>query len=470
MMIPGPVLLLAGPLLPALVLLFLRRWPVVSGVVGGLVALGLRLWVAALPVTAAAGDAALFGGPVLTILGRSLVLTPVVQQLMLQIYVAAALLFFLSALWPQGADFVPAGLGLLASLAAALMFRPVIFGLLFWLLAAIFGAVLIQSGRVGSTRAALRYLLLTTVAVAILLLAAWMLGSQPEVFVSAIWRLLLLGLLILLAGFPFHIWVRPAVAEAAPLAAAFVFGLGQLVLVMLAFELLLAVPLGQQTLVFQETQFLPLLRLFGALTLAVGGLLALTAQAWSGLLGYALLADMGAVILALSFGVSGLPVALALLWARFVALTLAGLGVTVLRGQAGDAADDFASGRGLAWRLPLAVALFGLGLLTLAGLPLTPGFPGRWLVLTLVATDSAWYAALVALAAAGVVVGGLRCLVVFLSRPGAAEAAGVIPAGGWPSRLRQWVLAGALAAGLLLVLFPQALLGLAYRLAALVYG
>lgn len=55
MMIPGPVLLLAGPLLPALVLLFLRRWPVVTGVVGGLVALGLRLGVAALPTAAVAG-------------------------------------------------------------------------------------------------------------------------------------------------------------------------------------------------------------------------------------------------------------------------------------------------------------------------------------------------------------------------------------------------------------------------------
>src|SRR5690606_30711191 len=129
---------------------------------------------------------------------------------------------------PQGPDFAPAGLALLSPLAIALMWRPFVFGVAVLLVIAALAAVLAQSGRIGNTRAALRYLLMTVLAVPLFLLAGWMLESQGGALLSTIWRLLLVGFLILLASFPFHIWVRPLISEAAPLAAAYLFGPVQL--------------------------------------------------------------------------------------------------------------------------------------------------------------------------------------------------------------------------------------------------
>lgn len=444
-MFVAPLLLIIGPLVPAgLIALFLRRWPIISGFVGGLVALAwgqfIGNWSLANP------DFNTF-----SLYGRSLVLDEGGQRLFVLLYLAFGVLALLSAVWEQGADFVPAGFATLSAFAAMLTIQPFTFGLVALLVAAALGAMLIQSGRVGSTLASWRYLMLTALALPFLLIAGWMLDSGQLVFLPTVWRLLLIGFIILLAGFPFTGWVRPILKEAPPLAAAYILGLGQLAIVSFAFRLLADYPV-----IRLNTAFLPLLRGSGGATLAVAGLLAFNSRKVSQLVGYLVLADMGGVILSLVSGPAGLPVAISLLTQRFVGLVLAGIGFLLI----GNEVDLFTAGRGLAARKPLGVILVTLAILSLIGLPLTPGFSGRWQLVALVATsESHWLAMLIWLVAASGSVGLLGALREWLTPAGTATPTDS------PPLLRQLLVALAIAVGLLLGLFPQPLLNLASQLA-----
>ena len=73
-------------------------------------------------------------------------------------------------------------------------------------------------------------------------------------------------------------------------------------------------------------------------------------------------------------------------------------------------ANQFEANRGLAWRAPLGMGLFVLGCLSLAGLPLTPGFAGTWPAVILIGEQSPWLAIILVLAIAAGAFGLLRRL------------------------------------------------------------
>src|SRR5262249_33483101 len=68
--------------------------------------------------------------------------------------------------------------------------------------------------------------------------------------------------------------------------------------------------------------------------------------------------------------------------------------VTVLSGSEGDA-DDLEVYRGLFWRRPVTASIFSAVLLSLAGIPATMGFLGKFYVLAAGAAASAWVLMLV---------------------------------------------------------------------------
>ncbi|MCA9938063.1 MAG: hypothetical protein KC418_05445 [Anaerolineales bacterium] len=396
---PAPLLLILGPLLPALLTAIIRRWPRVAAAVGSASALLLWRFIAVVPLAPHQPPTlGLFAGDTLTLLGRSLVLTEGVRLAFALLFAGLAVLLLLAVWLPQGSDFIPASLTVLALLSAAIMARPFSFGVLLLLAAAAVSTAVIQANLPSSSDAALRYLVFVALATPLFLVAGWMLDSGQLSLQSAVWRLLLVGFAMLLAGFPFYVWVRPIVLTASSLTPAFQFGLMQFAQFMMVLALL-----RENNWVADVPSFLSLLRWSGLLTLVLGGALALTSRNAGSVLGSLLLLDMGAVLMLLTMGSDGAGVALTALLTRFGALISAGVGITVLHRSRQQ------ENHTLSWWLGLAAFLYGA--LSLAGFPLTPGFAPRWGLVTLLAREAGgWrWVGLVLLSVAAGVGGLVKC-------------------------------------------------------------
>jgi formate hydrogenlyase subunit 3/multisubunit Na+/H+ antiporter MnhD subunit len=463
-MFPVPVLMLAGPLLLAFILFLVRRWSQAAAGAGVVAALLLRLLIAYVPLSPEAVPASLparyFSGDTWYVMGRPLLMDEAIRSLFLLLLGFLALLYLLSLLWPQGSGFVPASMALLSPLAAALMIRPFAFGALFLLVAAALLAWLIQAGRAGTTQAALRCLLMAALAVPLLLVAGWMLEAEATAMSVAVARLMALAFVILLAGFPFHIWVAATLAEASPLTATVVFGLGHLAILFFILNLL-----QQWPSIGRDPAFTQWLWWSGALTIGMAAVLAYNAPTFGALLAYLLLADIGASLILLALGGPAAAARLfSLLFLRMVSLVLAGTGLSLIHAR--EESTNFAVAQGAAWRSPLGVALYVYGGLSLAGLPLTPGFGGRWSVVARLSEEMAvspangWLIFLLLLVSASGTIGLMRCLKLLLAPP-AAQTSSMPEQRAWPAG------AAILVSGFLVALFPQVLLAPIFRLAAL---
>jgi formate hydrogenlyase subunit 3/multisubunit Na+/H+ antiporter MnhD subunit len=145
----------------------------------------------------------------------------------------------------------------------------------------------------------------------------------------------------------------------------------------------------------------------GIAAVILGGLTAMGQRRWGALVGYAMLVDWGAGLIALGQGThAGIERATLMLIWRALSLLLVGTGWSALYAAA-DKRDDIECCRGLLVRRPLSVLALLIGLLSLAGFPLTPGAAGRWpLIVDLMASQPTTAAVLI-LAGVGVSVGTL---------------------------------------------------------------
>lgn len=427
--VSGPVLLLVVPLLGAVLAWLLSRWPRWTVVVGTVTAWLLGLWLWRLPL--ADVDEVM-------VYGRALTLTLGIQSLLGLLLFSLGGLFLLSLLWPQGRYFVPASLAALAPMAAALLIRPLTLSALFWLIAVIFLGVVIQSERAGRTQAAWRYVLLTSLAVLLLLAGGWMAEAAQTALHEMAGRLLAVAFLILLAGFPFHIWLQPVVTAGMNfdrpgqrgLVLVVVLGLGQLVVTVFVYAWLRTYPwLGA------AAPFRQLVQWSSGLTALTAGVLALTAQSRPRLLGSLLLLDMSVAAALLLVPVAvGWSTAVLLPLARTVSLLLVSLGWSSLGGDT--------AWQGAGRRRPGAALTLGYGLISLLGLPLTVGFAGRWAAVALVAQQAdvaAWLPISLLLAMGGGIVGTWRGLGPLLARGEAEGGTAVLPLPSMKLRLGLWV-------------------------------
>ncbi|MCB9418916.1 MAG: hypothetical protein H6667_03885 [Ardenticatenaceae bacterium] len=400
MSVSGPIVLILGPAVAAVMVWLLGRWPRLAAAAGVVLAWGLALWLRLLPD----------GIEPVLIYGRSLTLTPGIQTLFILLLAGLGILFLLSLLWPQGRYFVPASLAALSPMAAALMIRPLILSALFWLMAAICLGVVIHSDHAGRTQGAWRYMLLMFLAVLLLLAGGWMADTEQTVLQEMAAQLMGAAFLILLAGFPFHIWVQPVLSSARNLALVWVLGLMQIVLIVFIYDWLAAYPWMQTALRFRM-----LIQWSSGLTAVTAGGLALTAPSLRRLLGSLLLLDMSfSLALLLVPAASGWETAVLLPLLRSISLLLVMAGWQSLPMTAQD--DNW---QGLARRRPLAALALGYGLISLLGLPLAVGFSGRWAAVVGVAAAAdvaAWLPVCLLLAMGGGIYGVWRRLAPLLMR------------------------------------------------------
>ncbi len=395
---PAPLLFMGLPALMALVLLWLSARaprPAAEGRREQYLAT-LEAVLAALVVALLAGaavslplDEGVWGGRLVfasefSVLGRSFVISPLSRVCLALMFGQGAMLFLGVSVTGAGRLYLPAGLAALGLLAAGLFIRPFIFAALFFELAAAAGVLMLVDEAHQDTRGAWRFLVFMTLAMPFVLVAGWLLegstvnAADPDfTFKAAV--TLSVGFAILLAVVPFQSWVPLMAENAPPLASAFVFMVVQQAIVFLMLTFLNTYPWLQQNPVVYRA-----LTVAGGAMALVGGVFAFGQRNFGRALGYAMLVDIGAVLLGVGLAsAAGVAAALATLTLRGLALTLWGMGCEQLRRAAGG--DDFDSLRGMARRYPLASAATVLGMLSLVGLPVTAGFPGRWALLRLLA-------------------------------------------------------------------------------------
>lgn len=375
--IPGPIILLALPVLAAVVTYLLRRWAFLAALLAALVTGGLAILCLRLPLDRAAfvlGQEVAFGRPVV-VLGRSLALEPT-GQAVLAFVLALAPVFYLFA-WrvSQGRSFFSFSLFILGLYALAVLLQTFELSLLISGVAAALAVFVIQGGQLTSVRGAQRYLAVTLLAVPLLLAAAWLLShadslgtTRPTLLPAA------LGFGLLLAAFPFGTWMPALAADAPPIVTAFIFTSGQAMALFLALTFL-----REHPTILTGSAAADAIRLAGLVMAATGGGMAAVQRDLSRLFGYAALSDLGVLLLAFGAGGrQGLTMTLLYTVNRSVAITLMACALAILRHRA--ATDRFYELAGVARRLPIAALGLLVGGLALAGFPFTAGFPGHWAV------------------------------------------------------------------------------------------
>jgi NADH-quinone oxidoreductase subunit N len=186
--------------------------------------------------------------------------------------------------------------------------------------------------------------------------------------------MILIGVGFKLAVAPFHIWA-PDVYEGAPApVTAFVATVSKGAV----FALLLRyfTNLGDQ---FFRSFFL-MLTVIAIASMFVGNLLALVQNNVKRILAYSSIAHLGYLLVAFLAGGSLGATAVAFYLVAYFVTTLGAFGVITVLSDREREADDLEDYRGLFWRRPWLAGVFMATLLSLAGIPLTAGFIGKFYV------------------------------------------------------------------------------------------
>jgi len=279
--------------------------------------------------------------------------------------------------------------------------------------------------------------------------------------------LIAVGLLFKIGAAPFHAWT-PDVYQGAPTA---VTGFMAACTKIAAFGALLRVfyvGFGGAS-----WDWRPLIWVVAILTMVVGSLVAITQSDIKRMLAYSSIAHAGFVLVgfvglysgnATGAGITSLSSVLFYL-TTYGFSTLGAFAVVTLVRDAGGETTHLSRWAGLGRSSPVLAGAFAFFLLAFAGIPLTSGFMGKWMVFAAAWAGGAWVlvviAVLTSLVAAFFYV---RVIVVmFFSDPGVDA-----PAVAVPSALTAAVIAVAVAATVLLGVVPGPVLDLAQQAGAFV--
>jgi NADH-quinone oxidoreductase subunit N len=251
-----------------------------------------------------------------------------------------------------------------------------------------------------SLEAGVKYLILASASAAFLLFGmALIYAATGTMAFSRIWdfglsgpdlALLTPGIALTVTGIgfklgvvPFHLWTADVYQGAPAPVTAFVATTSKAAIVAL---LLRYLPSG----VLQDRAVFWIFCVIAIASMCAGNLLALRQTNVKRVLAYSSIAHFGYILVAFLAGARVATGAVSFYLVAYTVTLLAAFGsVTVLSGSDGDA-EDLEDYRGLFWRRPVIASIFTAALLSLAGIPATIGFIGKFYVLAAGAAASAW--------------------------------------------------------------------------------
>ena len=213
-------------------------------------------------------------------------------------------------------------------------------------------------------------------------------GLQKGLYVTGL-VLIFTGVGFKLAVVPFHMWT-PDIYQGAPApVTAFIASVSKAAV----FALLLRYAM-QVDAVNGRPLFL-VLSVVAFASMAVGNLLALLQRNLKRLLAYSSISHLGYLLVALLAGGSLARTAVAFYLVAYSLTMVAAFGVVGALSDAHDEAESLEDYRGLGRRSPLLAGVLTLALLSLAGIPITAGFIGKFLLVEAGAGGSRWALVLV---------------------------------------------------------------------------
>ncbi|MHB0774724.1 NADH-quinone oxidoreductase subunit NuoN [Halomonas sp. WWR20] len=233
-------------------------------------------------------------------------------------------------------------------------------------------------------------------------------SAGPDLLWIAGATMLLVGLAFKLSLVPFHLWT-PDVYQGGPSpAVTFLATASKVAVFLVLLRFLVAVPAMRSTWLLDTFAALALI------TMLVGNLLALTQSDLKRLLGYSSIAHFGYLLVTLAVN-DGLAVETAGVYlVTYLLTTLGAFGVVTLLSspltpaRGGADTSQLHHYRGLFWRRPYLTAVLTVMMLSLAGIPFTVGFIGKFYVIALGVEAGRWWLV------AGIVVGSAIGLYYYL--------------------------------------------------------
>jgi NADH-quinone oxidoreductase subunit N len=267
---------------------------------------------------------------------------------------------------------------------------------------ALYGMISYRHSRPLSVEAGIKYLVLAAASAAFLLFGmALVYGALGAMQFGKIavrltrgdfdrW-LLLPGLALIVTGFgfklavvPFHLWT-PDVYEGAPApVTAYIATVSKGA--MFALLLRFFYRSGAHDLA-------PVFIVFSIIAIAsmiVGNFLALLQNNVKRILAYSSIAHLGYLLVAFQAASDLGPTAVTFYLVAYFVTTMGAFGVVTVLSDGSKEADDLEDYRGLFWRRPALAAVFTAMLLSLAGIPVTAGFIGKFYIVAAGASSAMW--------------------------------------------------------------------------------
>ncbi|MCS6800666.1 MAG: proton-conducting transporter membrane subunit [Chloroflexota bacterium] len=270
-----------------------------------------------------------------------------------------------------------------------------------------------------------KYLALTVVsALALLsgfaLLETTRIAGETRTVGQVVLALLVVGIWLRLAAFPFHLWLPDFAGIAPPPAVTLAASVVNVATIVLLLSTLSEAP--WLVLPERNRQVIAALAALGALG---GALLALNARDGRRLVAYGASAELGFVLFGISLGSpTSVAAATSLLVANVIAVLLFWGLIAQIERHVGS--TEFGAMRGLITQLPGTALAFLGAALTAGGVPLFASFPGRWIVFRVGADAAAGLTLLLLLANLMLLLAYWRAFrALFLGRPSAE----VVPRG-----------------------------------------
>lgn len=196
--------------------------------------------------------------------------------------------------------------------------------------------------------------------------------------------LMIVGIGFKLAAVPFHIWTPDVYEGASSPISAFIATVskGSIVALLLRFFIMADL--------YRFEHIVWVFTMMSVLSMLAGNLLALMQNNIKRILAYSSIAHFGYLLVAVIAGNKMGFSAATFYLTIYVITILTAFGLVTVFSRSQEEATDMLDYQGLFWRKPFFAFIFTLSLLSLAGIPLTAGFIGKFFVLTAGVGTAKW--------------------------------------------------------------------------------